>query len=120
MMYLIPLALTMLLTMQQHPSPVDRANTYHGLDLCNYAKVKMLKPGQHLSVRSGAGVHYRNVDRLRADTEVYICDEQGDWFKVFYGSGSCSQTLRDGIDSKETASCKSGWVNRKWIDVISG
>jgi uncharacterized protein YgiM (DUF1202 family) len=116
MMYLILSALTMLLTMQQGATPVNPANTYR----CNYAKVKKLKPGQYLAVRSGAGAHYQSVDRLRADTEVYTCDERGDWLKIFYGSGPCSQTLRDGIDSKETASCKSGWVNREWIDIISG
>ena len=90
--------------------------------LCNYAKVYRLKVGSYLSVRSGPGERYSKIDRLEAGRSVYICDEHMEWYRIFYGSldSPCGEKSIGGLDVRKVGSCKSGWVNRKWIDVISG
>jgi len=57
---------------------------------------------------------------LAAGSEVYTYDSYGDWVQIFYGSGSCSQTLTEGIDTEKIKGCQSGWVKENWIDIISG
>lgn len=91
--------------------------------LCNYAKVKdHLEQGSYITVRSGAGVQFKKIDRLQSGREVYICDESGEWFKIFYSdsNGPCGATSSDGLDVRKAKGCQSGWVEKKWIDVISG
>jgi len=53
---------------------------------------------------------------------MYICDEQGEWFKIFYAGkdGLCSQMSSNGLDVQKTKGCRSGWIEKKLIDVISG
>jgi SH3-like domain-containing protein len=92
---------------------------------CNYAKIINLKKGAYVSVRSGPGMKYKPVDYLKNNAIIYICDEYGDWNKVFYsdGEGPCSgevTSVLDGLDENIAVLCKSGWVHRKFIDVISG
>jgi hypothetical protein len=91
--------------------------------VCNFAKVKdHLEEGDYVTVRSGAGSKFRKIGRLHSGREVYICDERGDWFKVFYSSpdGPCGSGSNGGLDVQKTKGCQSGWVEKKWIDVISG
>jgi hypothetical protein len=90
--------------------------------LCNFAKVYNLEVGSRLSVRSGPGKRFDRIDSLEAGRSVYICDEQGDWLKIFYVDleSPCGSEFPVGIDVCKVAPCKSGWVNREWIDVISG
>ncbi|MEP6622493.1 MAG: SH3 domain-containing protein, partial [bacterium] len=75
-----------------------------------------------LTVRSGAGSQFRKIDRLHSGRKVYICDERGGWFKIFYSNpqGPCGPTFSNGLGVHKTAGCKSGWVEQKWIEVISG
>ncbi len=88
--------------------------------VCNFAKVHVhLAQNGFAIVRSGAGIRFRKVDRLRPGMGVYICDERGDWLKVFY-SGPCGPTAQGGLSVRKTRGCRSGWVEKRWIDVISG
>jgi uncharacterized protein YgiM (DUF1202 family) len=97
-------------------------NTYKGLDLCNYARVKQPQSSSYLNVRSGPGTQFRKLDQLPTGTVVYVCDEQGDWVNIFYGKADtpCGVVLRQGLNAKKAQDCKSGWANRKWIEIISG
>jgi hypothetical protein len=90
--------------------------------LCNFARVYHLETGSYLSVRSGPSTRFSRIDRLTAGTAVYTCDEQGEWVKIFYGGPNtpCGSESGNGLDARRVATCKSGWLNRKWIDVISG
>ncbi len=90
--------------------------------LCNYAKVYNLKPESFLTVRSGPGMSFPQIDRLENGTVVYICDEHLDWVKVFYSGPEhpCGTRSTAGLDVREAGSCKAGWANRKWINVLSG
>lgn len=101
---------------------VSPITTYHGLDLCNFAKVYKLAPGSYLSVRSGPGEQYSKIDHLPDGKAVYICDEHREWVQIFYSGldGPCGSASPAGLDAHKAATCKSGWVNRQWIDVLSG
>jgi hypothetical protein len=89
---------------------------------CNFAKVYHLKPGAQLPVRSGPGLQFPKIDHLVDGTVVYTCDEQGEWLKVSYGDKTtpCGSIVSDGIDAQKVSACKSGWVERKYVNVISG
>jgi hypothetical protein len=89
---------------------------------CNYAKVYNLNSGEFLLVREESNHNSQIIDKLYNGILVYICDEYGDFYNVFYGrkDGKCRDINKYGIIFNETGSCKSGWVEKKWIDVLSG
>jgi hypothetical protein len=93
-----------------------------GEDFCNLAKVEKLAVGQSLVVYSKPGSKFRKVDALKSGAFVYICDSTEDWYEVFYGFGEepCSAVVDEGLPFEKTRSCKSGWVSKKLISVISG
>ena len=51
---------------------------------CAYSKVFNLQEGAYLSVRSGPGMQFSKIDRLKSETVVYVCDEKSDWVQIFY------------------------------------
>jgi hypothetical protein len=102
---------------QQGDEKSDPIHNY----VCNYARVYHLKQGSRLSVRSGPGLRFRSVDSLSEGVIVYICNEEAGWVEVFYGSDSpCGSENSNGIQRNKTSGCKSGWVNKYWINVLSG
>jgi hypothetical protein len=90
--------------------------------LCNFAKVVHIRSGAHLTVRSGASRQFIKIDRLSNGAPVYICDERGDWFEISYSdpNGPCGAQSPKGMDIRKANTCKSGWVRKKWIEVLSG
>jgi hypothetical protein len=96
-------------------------NSYNAPYVCNFAKVFHLKAGHYLAVRSDRDPHSSKIDKLQAGTVVYICDETEYLYKVYYedSNGSCPGSS-EGLDVRKTSHCKTGWVNKNWIDVISG
>jgi hypothetical protein len=116
------LALPMVLLPVSVPaqSPSGNASASY---VCNLAQVKdHIGQGDYATVRSCPGAQFRKTDRLLSRRDVYICDEDGKWFKVFYSGPSrpCGQTFSNGLDVQKTKGCRSGWIEKKWIDVISG
>ena len=109
-------------TTQQDIGQMNNSISFDKGDRCNYAKVYHLNVGSYLSVRSGPGESYPRIDRLEAGRSVYICDEHEEWYRIFYGGldSPCGAESTGGLDVRNLGSCKSGWVNRKWINVISG
>jgi uncharacterized protein YgiM (DUF1202 family) len=87
---------------------------------CNYSKVYNLQTDTYLSVRSGPGMKFSKIDRLKVKTVVYVCDEKSEWVQVFYSGPElpCVVDSSVGLLSSKKNTCKSGWVNRKWIDVV--
>jgi hypothetical protein len=115
--FAILIALTPVATGQ---SPNSTSNATYK---CNYAIVKgHLEQGTYVTIRLGPGAQFKKLDRLHSGKEVYICDESGDWFKVFYSdsNGPCGSTSSNGLDVTKARGCHSGWVEKKWIEVISG
>ena len=96
--------------------------SYNAPYTCNFATVYNLEDGTHLNVRSGAGANFSRLDQLTNGASVYICDERGEWLKVYYSGldGPCGAESPQGLDVRKAAACKSGWVRRDWINVLSG
>jgi hypothetical protein len=91
--------------------------------ICNLAKVFHLKAGDYLSVYSGPSDQSSKIDQLTNDTVVYVCDEEEDWLKVSYGTrkSPCGPVApTDGLNVRKATACKSGWVRREWVNIISG
>lgn len=112
-----------MVAMQQGSLQANKPITsYNAPYVCNYAKVCHLAAGHYLAVRSGPGLHFSKIDQLKLGTVVYTCDESEYWSKVYYkgSNGSCGPESTDGLDVRKTTHCKFGWVNDKWIDIISG
>ncbi len=91
-------------------------------NLCNLAVVRGLRPSRHLIVRSGTGVNYRKIGRLSEGERIYTCNERGEWIGVVFSrSGSpCGGPSAHGLDVRKTSTCRSGWVHRNWIEIVSG
>jgi hypothetical protein len=108
---------------QSHPQGARDQSTPYGPYTCNLAKVYKIQVGKHLSVRSQPSNKSPRIDQLEPKAFVYICDETYGWYKVFYGesaNGCGTESPTTGLDVRQTRTCKSGWVSKKWIDVISG
>ena len=90
--------------------------------VCNFAKVNDYLDRGYVTVRSGPGIEFRKIARLPSGRVVYTCDESRDWIEIFYSdpNGPCSPSFTNGLDMRKAVSCQSGWVEKKWIDVISG
>ena len=123
-MYLRLVVLAMLLLLQMGNGMAQDPNSTPSIAyLYNFAKIKdHLGQGDYVTVRSGPGTKFRQIDRLHSGREVYICDERGDWFKIFYSrpDGPCGSTSTNGLNTQKTKGCQAGWIEKKWIDVISG
>src|SRR6266851_5099667 len=100
-MYLRLAVLALLMALCQENVPAQSPSGSSSASyVCNLAKLKdLVKQGDYAAVRSGPGAQFRNTDRLRSGREVYICDERGDWFKVFYSGpdGPCGPTSSKGL-----------------------
>jgi hypothetical protein len=90
--------------------------------LCNFAKVAHVAPGRSAVVRSGAGMQFKKIDGLKDGTIVYVCDETEKWYEVFYSSGDdlCSTPATGGLLAEKARSCKSGWIAKSLVEIVSG
>jgi hypothetical protein len=79
-------------------------------------------PGNTLSVRSGPGHEYNRIDGLALGTRVWLCDRNGDWLGVIYGlAGSgCGVSTPSAKRQAYHGPCSSGWVHKKYVDLIAG
>jgi hypothetical protein len=87
---------------------------------CNYAKTKTTVAA--VPVFHTPAKHSRQVVSLRRGAIVYTCDEWGDWYKVSFPSSGkrCSTGTQDGLPNTKKSDCNSGWVQKKFIVIISG
>lgn len=86
--------------------------------VCNYARV-IARP----SIRVHASPSGPIVGRLRHGAAVYICDANRDFYGVRYGrrrGEPCASVYGAGLDSRKAARCRSGWVRKHAIEVLSG
>ena len=90
--------------------------------LCNYAKVYQLADGTKLSVHTTASNKSAKIDSLPNGAVVYTCDETSSWTQIFYGTVDkpCKAGTPNGLPEIQRTDCRSGWVQSKWINVISG
>lgn len=96
-------------------------------DACpSVARVTGLKRGgdNFLSVRAGPGSKHREMDRLGPKAQFHVCEEKGDWMGVVYApvgrnlDCGVSAALPEAIAYR--GPCRSGWVHRRFVEVIAG
>lgn len=97
------------------------ANTVEGYS-CNLAKVKLSTEGGSLNVRASPRGDAPASAHLSNGALVYVCDETQSWYKVSFGgpSSRCGVAVALGIPETEAASCESGWVSKRFVEVLSG
>ena len=101
-----------------------RARTVAEIDesvRCNLATTYRLAARQELNVRAEPRVKSSVVARLQEGRIVYVCNENGGWLNVYFGGeGPCFRTYEGGLRLREARKCRSGWVPRDWVNILSG
>jgi hypothetical protein len=89
--------------------------------LCNLAIVRGLNGGR-LSVRTGPARRFQRIDMLSDNERIYVCNESRSWWGVVYNrpGSPCRAPERIGLDIRLARRCRSGWVHRDWIEIITG
>lgn len=100
--------------------PTSACAEEHEPHLCNFARVQT--HGSPLEVWTKPGGLGDPVERLANGAVVYVCDESGNWYRIAFGRDGepCSVVRNQGWPTDDTQTCRSGWVSREWIEVISG
>ncbi len=90
------------------------------------ARVTGLKRGgdNFLSVRVGPGIRHREADRIGPAALVHVCEDRGDWVGIVYAPAGrdvdcgVSSALRKPVAYR--GPCRSGWVHRRFVEIIAG
>ena len=109
-------------TQSRPRSPLYFYKHADGPYLCNFAKVNKLASPYQLAIRSGPDPNAPRIDSLEVGAPIYICDYRQTWLKIYYGKKGepCGRIEPNGIESRQVATCRSGWVRQDRVDVISG
>lgn len=104
---------TVLAIMLQSSAPAVAAN-------CPYAIVAGGPQDPKVSVYRTPSIGARKTGKLKAGSVVYVCGENRGWFWVHYKDGrySCRGT-GNGLDGRAASTCANGWVDRRYIRVVS-
>ena len=75
-----------------------------------------------LSVRSGPGVPYREIDRLYNGNKVSVCGRRGAWHPIVYPAdeGECGVGTPWPVRQPYTGPCNYGWVHSRYVRIIAG
>ena len=117
--YLAPVSITLA---TDHRVPVMVGGEVD-FDACGgTGKVINLDPAgdNYLSVRSGPSSKFEEIDRLPNRSEMFLCDEKGSWYGIVYPIGDCG--VMSPIENRQQYNgvCKSGWVFKQYIELVSG
>jgi hypothetical protein len=87
--------------------------------LCNYAKI--VGP-RSVPVIAEADHKAQKTANLPRGSVVYVCDERGTFVEVYFGTlqNPCARPSPQGLDVRLARRCRSGWVRRGWVEVLSG
>jgi hypothetical protein len=96
---------------------------------CNVAAISA-KRGARVFVRSAPRQSAPIVGVVKSGMRVFTCNEamywkdnrHRAWLGIAYRSGGlpCSGAVADGLDIRLSTRCKTGWVDDRWVTVISG
>ncbi|ODA66201.1 Bacterial SH3 domain protein [Methyloligella halotolerans] len=79
-------------------------------------------PDAVLPVRSGPGPDYPVIDEIKEGQGVSMCDRKKGWEGIVYSKKD--QACGVGTPWPEpraySGPCKSGWVERKYVDLVAG
>lgn len=91
---------------------------------CNVAEIRR---AQRVKVRSGPGRQYNETDMLAAGTAIFTCNEARDhkdhyWVSIVYRARGkpCDGAKSNGLDIWRSGRCRSGWVDSRWVETLSG
>jgi hypothetical protein len=101
------------------------------MDACNnMAWIFGVKPkgDGFVAVRSAPGIKEKMIDKLLLKQVVYLCDENksGLWYGIVYqpndydGNGDCKFEVPVNKPKPYKGPCRSGWVSKKYIEIIAG
>lgn len=74
----------------------------------------------YLSVRTGPGTKYNEIDRLPMGAVVFLCDERSSWYGIVYPDGDCGVMTPVFPRQPYEGVCRSGWVYKKYISIVTG
>ena len=75
-----------------------------------------------LAVKGGPGLRFPRIDKLYNGEQVYICIESSDWYGIVYSKQrrDCNVSTPWPRSLPYTGPCRSGWVHKRWIELIAG
>lgn len=99
-------------------------HSHDDMDPCGNGVVVGLDPNGDgfLAVKAGPGLRYRRIDKLFNGEKVYICVEAGNWYGIIYTKirRDCNVMTPWPRSLPYTGPCRSGWVHKRWVEVIAG
>ena len=110
----------------QDAIPVDVGGDGESDACAGLGQIARLDPAgdNFLSVREGPDSRYRERDRLGPGALVAICDERGSWLGVVYPAPGrdvdCAVAAPQARRAPYRGPCRSGWVHRRFVDVVAG
>jgi hypothetical protein len=95
------------------------------LDACGaWGEVTGLNPDgdNFLSVRSGPGSDFQEIDQIGPTQGLFLCDERGKWIGVVYARTSQDCGVSSPIPRQQVydGPCTHGWVFRKYVKLLAG
>jgi len=90
--------------------------------ICSLAVVRGLHRGHHLIVREGPTKDYVVRATLTEGSRVYICDGFREWYGIVFSTPQtpCGDQQLRGLNNRAASRCRSGWVRREWLDILTG
>lgn len=103
--------------------PVIINHSSEGYDPCYYGRVHGLDPQGEgfLAVKTGPGLSYERLDKLKNGEVVWICGEKGEWYAIVYSrvGRNCNVEENWSKTLPYRGPCRSGWAHKRWIEPIS-
>jgi hypothetical protein len=95
------------------------------LDACpTLAQVTNLSEGkdEFLAVKAAPHLKATRLDKLHRGQSLWICQEKKDWYGVVYSTGqnqNCGVTQAVKTKKVYDGPCKSGWVSKKFVELVA-
>lgn len=99
--------------------------------VCNLARADYLGRHETVAIRTKPSDQSPKIGELRRGEIVYTCDDTGaggGWYEIFDKDKAhvCGPVIKDGpvwkqgLPGENARTCASGWVPRKYINILSG
>lgn len=91
------------------------------MDACGSLGV-VSKKESTVIVRDGPGIRFKLLDKLKPNSQVWICDQRGAWLGIVYDLTGQECGVSSPIEARRpyAGKCASGWVLRKHIELLAG
>lgn len=96
-------------------------------EYCNIAVIRSQRP---LIVRAGPGRIFAKIGSVPRGSIVYTCSERADrrvgydrfWLGIAYKANGkpCTGAEAQGLPFQLSAQCQTGWVERDWVETLTG